>query len=112
MDLTTEERDLLGRFRTLGEEARTEILSLAERLSVARKKQKPSHYRDLIGEQVVRGEELVGHDEVLTDLQAARATPDRRELPLAVGVADVDADAARLDLDLVPGRRDRAPDAP
>lgn len=57
MDLTTEERDLLGRFRTLGEEARAEILSLAERLSVARKKQKPSHYRDLIGEQVVRSED-------------------------------------------------------
>lgn len=51
-----DERDLLERFRTLGEEARAEILSLAERLAEARKKQKLSHYRDLIGEQVVRAE--------------------------------------------------------
>ncbi|MFQ5847637.1 MAG: PaaI family thioesterase [Candidatus Methylomirabilales bacterium] len=56
MDLTTEEQHLVGRFRSLGEEARAELLSLAERMAAARTKQKRPHYRDLIGEEVVQGE--------------------------------------------------------
>ncbi|KRT70010.1 MAG: PaaI family thioesterase [Candidatus Methylomirabilales bacterium] len=56
MDLTSEERDLVERFRSLGEQAREELLSLSERLAAARKKQKHPHYRDLIGEEVVRRE--------------------------------------------------------
>lgn len=56
MDLTTEEKNFVEQFRSLGEEARAELLSLGERLSAARQKQKPPHYRDLIGEEVVRTE--------------------------------------------------------
>ncbi|MGH7383496.1 MAG: hypothetical protein ACREKR_14960, partial [Candidatus Methylomirabilales bacterium] len=56
MDLTREERDLVERFRSLGEQAREELVSLSERLAAARTKQKLPHYRDLIGEEVVRRE--------------------------------------------------------
>jgi uncharacterized protein (TIGR00369 family) len=56
VDLTREERDLVERFRSLGEQAREELLLLSERLAAARKKQKLPHYRDLIGEEVVRRE--------------------------------------------------------
>jgi acyl-CoA thioesterase len=56
VDLTSDEKHLLERFRSLGEEARDELLSLSDRLAAARQKQKPPHYRDLIGEEVVRRE--------------------------------------------------------
>lgn len=56
MDLTREETDLVERFRSLGEQARAELLSLSERLAAARKKQNLPHYRDLIGEEIVRGD--------------------------------------------------------
>lgn len=54
MDLTRDEKHLVERFRSLGEEARAELMALSERLIIARKKQKSPHYRDLIGEEVVR----------------------------------------------------------
>ncbi len=56
MNLTRDEKDLVERFRSLGEEARAEILALSERPHAAQQRQKPPHYRDLIGEEVVRGE--------------------------------------------------------
>ena len=56
MDLTTEEKHLLEHFRSLGEEGRAEVSSLAQRLAASAKKQRPAHYRDLIGEEVVRVE--------------------------------------------------------
>jgi len=56
VDLTLEERQLVERFRSLGDEARAELSALSERMAAARRKQKPPHYRDLIGEEVVRGE--------------------------------------------------------
>ncbi len=56
MDLTSDEKHLVEQFRSLGEEARAELLSLSDRLAAARQKKKPPHYRDLIGEEVVRGE--------------------------------------------------------
>lgn len=56
MDLTSEEKRLLEQYRSLGEEAQGELLSLSERLAGARKKEKLPHFRDLIGEKVVRAE--------------------------------------------------------
>ena len=56
MDLTIEEKHLLEHFRSLGEEGRVEVSSLAKRLAAPGTKQKPPHYRDLIGEEVVRVE--------------------------------------------------------
>ncbi len=54
MDLTIEEKHFLEQFRSLGDEGRAEVSSLTTRLAAAYKKQKPPHYRDLIGEEVVR----------------------------------------------------------
>jgi uncharacterized protein (TIGR00369 family) len=54
VNLTSDEKHLVERFRSLGEEGRAELLLLSERLAVARQKKKPPHYRDLIGEEVVR----------------------------------------------------------
>lgn len=56
MELTSDEKHLVEQFRSLGEEAGAELLSLGERLAAAQKKQKLPHYRDLIGEKVVRVE--------------------------------------------------------
>lgn len=63
MNLTSDEKHLLERFRSLGDEGRAELLALSERLAVARQKKKAPHYRDLIGEEVVRRES--GDTEVL-----------------------------------------------
>ena len=68
MDLTTEERYVFEHFRSLGEEGKAAVSSLAQRLATCAKKQKPPHFRDLIGEEVIRGEN--GHTEVRT-----RVTP-------------------------------------
>jgi uncharacterized protein (TIGR00369 family) len=54
---TLEEKRLLEAFRSLGEEARAEVSSLAERLAAPGKNKKPPHFRDLIGEEVVRVED-------------------------------------------------------
>jgi uncharacterized protein (TIGR00369 family) len=56
VDLTSDEKYLVEQFRSLGEEAQTELLSLSKRLVAARQKKTPPHYRDLIGEEVVRVE--------------------------------------------------------
>ncbi|MEE9539076.1 MAG: PaaI family thioesterase [candidate division NC10 bacterium] len=63
MDLTAEEKHLLEHFRSLGEEGRAEVSSLAKRLAAQGKKTKPPHFRDLIGQEVVRVEG--GQTEVL-----------------------------------------------
>jgi uncharacterized protein (TIGR00369 family) len=56
VDLTPEERQLVERFRSLGGDARAELLALSARMAAALRKNNPPHYRDLIGEEVVRRE--------------------------------------------------------
>lgn len=63
VNLTSEEEHLLGRFRSLGDDGRAELLALSDRMAVAQQKKKAPHYRDLIGEEVVRRES--GDTEVL-----------------------------------------------
>jgi acyl-CoA thioesterase len=57
VELTTQEKELLERFRGLGEEGRAEVLGLTERLHAAHKKRRLPHFRDLIGEEVIKGDE-------------------------------------------------------
>ncbi len=57
MELTTQEKELLEKFRGLSDEGRAELLGLTDRLHAAHKRRKLPHFRDLIGEEVIQGED-------------------------------------------------------